>query len=87
MARKRRTNPKAWTSANQAKLNRLSDKMMSQGLRASDKRLWAALIKRREAWFHRKNPSATSIRGWVKAKAVKIVRNKAGKAVSVKIKT
>lgn len=29
----------------------------------------------------------TTIRGWVKAKAVKIVRNKRGQAVSVKIKT
>jgi len=34
----------------------------------------------------RKNPG-TTIKGWVKAKAVKIVRNKAGRAVSVKIKT
>lgn len=34
----------------------------------------------------RKNPGV-SIRGWVKAKAVKIVRNKRGQAVSVKIKT
>jgi len=28
-----------------------------------------------------------TIRGWVKAKAVKIVRNKRGQAVSVKIRT
>ncbi len=37
----------------------------------------------------KKNPVATTttIRGWVKAKGVKIVRNKAGKAVSVKIRT
>lgn len=33
----------------------------------------------------KKNPATTS--GYVKCKAVKIVRNKAGKAVSVKIKT
>ncbi len=35
----------------------------------------------------KKNPGAVTISGWVKAKAVKIVRNKAGKAVSVRIKT
>ncbi len=34
----------------------------------------------------KKNPE-TRIRGWVKARAVKIVRNKRGQAVSVKIKT
>lgn len=34
----------------------------------------------------RTNPSA-AIRGWVKARAVKIVRNKRGQAVSVKIRT
>ena len=34
----------------------------------------------------RSNP-ATTIRGWVKARAVKIVRNKRGQAVSVKIRT
>lgn len=36
--------------------------------------------------FKKKNPNAT-IRGWVKAKAVKIVRNKRGQAVSLKIRT
>lgn len=35
----------------------------------------------------RKNSVTAKISGWVKAKAVKIVRNKAGRAVSVKIKT
>lgn len=34
----------------------------------------------------KKNPG-TTIRGWVKARAVKIVRDKKGRATSVKIKT
>jgi hypothetical protein len=34
----------------------------------------------------KRNPG-TTVRGWVRAKAVKIVRNKRGQAVSVKIKT
>ena len=49
-------------------------------------------IKRKSAnplpvgrYITKRNP--TTIAGWVRAKAVKIVRNKAGKAVSVKIKT
>ncbi len=43
--------------------------------------------------LHIKRPNSanttnpTTIRGWVKARAVKIVRNKRGQAVSVKIKT
>jgi hypothetical protein len=35
---------------------------------------------------YKRNPG-TTIHGWVKARAVKIVRNKRGQAVSVKIKT
>lgn len=38
------------------------------------------------AKLFKKNPG-TTIRGWVKARAVKIVRNKRGQAVSVKIRT
>lgn len=41
---------------------------------------------RRKRKTVRRNPG-TTIRGWVKARAVKIVRNKRGQAVSVKIKT
>jgi hypothetical protein len=43
------------------------------------------MAKRRK----RKNakPLMAKVSGWVKAKAVKITRNKAGRAVSVKIKT
>ena len=48
------------------------------GVRRPKKRKFKAPTKR--------NPTSTII-GWVRAKAVKIVRNKAGKAVSVKIKT
>lgn len=48
----------------------------------------ADVLNRREAKREqKKNPTATTIRGWVKARAVKIVRNKRGQAVSVKIKT
>lgn len=41
---------------------------------------------RRKRRIVKRNPS-TTIRGWVKARAVKIVRNKRGQAVSVKIRT
>ncbi len=46
----------------------------------------AAALQRAEKKARRANPG-TTIRGWVKAKAVKIVRNKRGQAVSVKIRT
>lgn len=42
--------------------------------------------RRRKVSARRKNPG-TTVRGWVKARAVKIVRNKRGQAVSVKIRT
>lgn len=45
------------------------------------------MAKKRTKRKNAKKPLAAKISGWVKAKAVKIVRNKAGKAVSVKIKT
>jgi hypothetical protein len=41
---------------------------------------------RRKRLSVRRNANAT-VRGWVKARAVKIVRNKRGQAVAVKIKT
>ncbi len=41
--------------------------------------------KAEKAEGKKKNP--VTIRGWVRAKAVKIVRNKRGQAVAVRIKT
>lgn len=47
---------------------------------------WIKRPMKKTAKRKKKNP-ATKVSGWVKVKAVKIIRNKKGQAVSVKMKT
>jgi len=54
--------------------------------RSARSRAHAPKKRKTKAKGKRKNPGA-SVTGWVRAKAVKIVRDKNGRAVSVKIKT
>jgi hypothetical protein len=60
--------------------------MKSQGFSGSDIQYVRNRKPKKKRSLKRANPNAT-VRGWVRAKAVKIVRDKKGRAVSVKIKT
>ena len=59
-------------------------------IRAARSRAWSASQKpkrKKSKAKRRKNPGQTVVRGWLKAKAVKIVRDKNGRAVKALIKT
>lgn len=69
---------------------RKTKKVRGQGTDAYIRELAARSRRTKAARRARKNPpkiTATKISGWVPARAVKIVRNKRGQAVAVRIQT